>query len=275
MSDILAKICKDKLEWIASAKANRPESSLILDAKSATNPRSFSKALDRSVRATGTGLIAEIKKASPSKGLIRNNFAPSVLASEYEKGGAACLSVLTDKAYFQGDSSDLLAARNAVKIPVLRKDFILDTYQIIESRSIGADCILLIMSAITDNQAGELAACAMEFGMDLLIEVHDKAELARALIMPPALIGINNRNLKTLDVNLTKTEELAPEIPDSWTIVCESGIYTREDIKRMKRVGVHRFLVGESLMRKRDIVMATRSLLGTSPQDDINLRGSA
>ena len=275
MPDILAKICKDKLEWIASAKASRPESSLILDAKSATHPRSFSKALDRSVRATGTGLIAEIKKASPSKGLIRNNFAPSVLAYDYEKGGAACLSVLTDKAYFQGDSSDLVAARNAVKIPVLRKDFILDTYQIIESRSIGADCILLIMSAITDNQAGELAACAMEFGMDLLVEVHDKAELARALTMPPALIGINNRNLKTLDVNLTKTEELAPEIPDSWTIVCESGIYTHEDIKRMKRAGVHRFLVGESLMRKRDIVMATRALLGTSPQDDINLRGTA
>ena len=148
MSDILEKICKDKLEWIASAKANRPESSLILDAKSATNPRSFSKALDRSVRATGTGLIAEIKKASPSKGLIRNNFAPSVLASDYEKGGAACLSVLTDKAYFQGDRSDLVAARNAVKIPVLRKDFILDTYQIIESRTMGTDCILLIMSLV-------------------------------------------------------------------------------------------------------------------------------
>ena len=197
------------------------------------------------------------------------------MASDYEKGGAACLSVLTDKAYFQGDRSDLVAARNAVKIPVLRKDFILDTYQIIESRSIGADCILLIMSAITNSQAGELAACAIELGMDLLIEVHDKAELARALIMPPALIGINNRNLKTLDVNLTKTEELAPEIPDSWTFVCESGIYTHEDIKRMKRAGVHRFLVGESLMRKRDIVMATRALLGTSPQDDINLRGSA
>ena len=275
MSDILAKICKDKLEWIASAKTRRPESSLILDAKSAMNPRSFSKALDKSVQVTGTGLIAEIKKASPSKGLIRNNFAPSVLASDYEKGGAACLSVLTDKAYFQGDNGDLVTARNAVKLPVLRKDFILDTYQIIESRTMGTDCILLIMSAIANSQAIELAACATELGMDLLIEVHDKAELARALIMPPALIGINNRNLKTLEVSLTKTEELAPEIPDNWTVVCESGIYTHEDIERMKRVGVHRFLVGESLMRKRDIVMATRSLLGTSAQDDINLRGTA
>ena len=271
MPDILATICRKKLEWIATAKTRRSESQLMAEVKTASRPRGFTIALDRAVSNSGTGLIAELKKASPSKGLIRTDFIPSVLASDYQTGGAACLSVLTDKPYFHGDSSYLIAARNAVSLPVLRKDFILDTYQIIESRAIGSDCILIIMAALVDSQAEELSACARELEMDLLIEIHNESELERALKMPPALLGINNRNLKTLEVNLATTERLCPQVPSGWTIVSESGIYSPDDIARIKQLGVHRFLVGESLMRERDLVAATQNLLSIPTQNDITL----
>ncbi|MFP6754108.1 MAG: indole-3-glycerol phosphate synthase TrpC [Alphaproteobacteria bacterium] len=271
MPDILATICRKKLEWIATAKTRRSESQLMAEVKTASRPRGFTIALDRAVSNSGTGLIAELKKASPSKGLIRTDFIPSVLASDYQTGGAACLSVLTDKPYFHGDSSYLIAARNAVSLPILRKDFILDPYQIIESLAIGSDCILIIRAAIVDSQAEELSACARELEMDLLIEIHNESELERALKMPPALLGINNRNLKTLEVNLATTERLCPQVPSGWTIVSESGIYSPDDIARIKQLGVHRFLVGESLMRERDLVAATQNLLSIPTQNDITL----
>lgn len=262
MADVLASICQDKLQWVTNAKSERSESDLLGEIQTTSNPRGFAAALDRGASEKGTGLIAELKKASPSKGLIRTDFVVPSLANDYEKGGASCLSVLTDRIYFQGENSYLTAARNAVKLPVLRKDFILDPYQVIESRAIGADCILLIMAAILDTQADELSACTRELGMDLLIEIHDEFELERALKLQPALLGINNRNLKTLEVDLTTTERLAPQVPTEWTIVCESGIYTSHHISRMKEIGINRFLVGESLMREPNVVLATRDLLG-------------
>ena len=273
MADILAAICRDKLQWIIDAKSSRSESELLAEAKTVPNPRGFGVALDRAVSEAGTGLIAELKKASPSKGLIRSDFVVPVLAKDYQTGGAACLSVLTDTTYFQGDNSYLTAARKAVDLPVLRKDFILDPYQIIESRVIGADCILLIMAAILDSQADELSACARELGMDLLLEIHDESELERALRIGPTLLGINNRNLNTLEVDLATSERLTPYVPPEWTIVCESGISTSSHITRMKKIGVHRFLVGESLMREHDVVTATRNLLDIPIQKATSVEG--
>lgn len=259
MSDVLAKICADKLAHIAAAKAARPHP----DLGRASPVRGFAAALDAKAEAGGYGLIAEIKKASPSKGLIRADFDAAALAGAYQAGGAACLSVLTDEAYFQGSDAYLTQAREAVTVPVLRKDFMLDTYQIAESRALGADCILLIMAALEDAQAHELEASAQELGMDVLIEVHDAAELGRALKLTSPLIGVNNRNLKTLEVRLETTEELASLIPDDRVMVSESGLSSPDDLARMADAGARRFLIGESLMRHDDVEAATKKLLGS------------
>ncbi len=261
MSDVLARICADKRDHIAARKAQRSESAVIADARAAAPPRPFTAALAAAVAEGRVGLIAEIKKASPSKGLIRADFDPAALARAYADGGASCLSVLTDAPYFQGSDDFLGQARAARELPVLRKDFMLEPYQIAESRAIGADCVLLIMAALDDGQAAELAAAAREFSMDVLVEVHGEAELDRAGALPASLLGINNRDLKTLSVDLATTERLAPLVPAGWDIICESGLATPGDIARMRRVGADRFLVGESLMRQDDVEAATRALL--------------
>ncbi|USG59598.1 indole-3-glycerol phosphate synthase TrpC [Sneathiella marina] len=259
---ILAKICDDKRDHIQSCKNQTSLSELDKLAKGATAPRGFIKAL-RSRREAGEyGLIAEIKKASPSKGLIREDFDPPSLAKAYEAGGATCISVLTDKPYFQGSDDYLVAARKATSLPVLRKDFMLDPYQVTEARALGADCILLIMAALDDDQAQELEQCALDWGMDVLVEVHDRAELERTAILKSPLIGINNRNLKTLTVDIATTEELSAGLPDGCLPVSESGLYTTADLSRMEKAGCGCFLVGESLMRQQDVVAAVRQLLG-------------
>ena len=261
MSDVLAKICEDKRRHIEAQRRDHPLSDLEVAAKSADLPRGFARALRDATAAGRFGLIAEIKKASPSKGLIRADFDPAALARAYASGGASCLSVLTDIPYFQGDDSYLVAARAVVDLPVLRKDFMLDPYQIVESRSLGADCILLIMAALEDGQAEELTMSAAELGMDVLAEVHDGAELERALRLPTDLIGVNNRNLKTLDVDIAMTEALAGAVPDDRVLISESGLYTPAHLVRMAVVGARCFLVGESLMRQDDVEAATRCLL--------------
>lgn len=265
MTDILSKICADKLEHIASCKAKTPESVLREKIKTQEKPRGFKQALVKKIAQDKPALIAEIKKASPSKGLIREDFDPAILAKAYEAGGASCLSVLTDMPYFQGNDEYLIAARNSVSLPALRKDFMLDSYQVTEARALGADCILLIMAALSDAQAQELEAAASELGMDTLVEVHNRQELECALAINPnnpgKIIGINNRNLKTLEVSLATSEELAKSIPPEYIGVCESGIYTSADISRMRNCGLHAFLVGESLMREANVAQATRNLL--------------
>mgnify|MGYP001806015988 CR=1 FL=1 len=265
MSDVLARICNRKREYIATCRHFRPLFEVEAVAKAAPPPRGFLAALKTVAEAGHPALIAEIKKASPSKGLIRADFDPPSLARAYAAGGATCLSVLTDRPDFQGDDTYLVAARAACALPVLRKDFTLDPYQVVEARALGADAILLIVAALSDAQLRELAAVAVEWNLDVLVEVHDAHELERALALPCPLIGINNRNLKTLEVSLATTESLAPRVPAGRLLVCESGLADAADLARMQAVGARAFLVGESLMRQPDVEAATRALLAPLP----------
>jgi indole-3-glycerol phosphate synthase len=262
-SDVLGRICADTRVAVAQAKTKTSLDALRaqIGARNGDAPRGFGSTLKKAVAQGRHGLIAEIKKASPSGGLIRPDFDPSALARAYRDGGAACLSVLTDAPHFQGSRGHLMAARAAVDLPVLRKDFILDPWQVYESRAMGADCILLILAALTDTQARELEALARALDMDVLAEVHDRRELERALGLETQLVGINNRNLKTLVTDLRTTEELAPQVPADRFLIAESGIRGNADIRRLAAVGAQCFLVGESLMRQQDVAAATRMLL--------------
>ena len=261
--DILAKICADKRVEVARRQAVTSVEDLKHQIKDVEKPRGFGRALMDAAAAGRAGLIAEIKKASPSGGLIREDFDPAVLARAYAGAGAACLSVLTDQPYFEGSPEHLKAARAAVKLPVLRKDFILDPWQIYERRAMGADCILLIMAMLTDEQARSLEELARALDMDVLVEVHDEAELHRALGLQTRLLGINNRNLKTMVTTLETTEKLSRLCPPERFVISESGIKTHDDVLRLRKVCVEGFLVGESLMRQADVTLAVHKLLGT------------
>jgi indole-3-glycerol phosphate synthase len=263
MTNILVEIIERKRLDLAAQRRSVPLDALDRLARAGDHPRGFATSLRHAREAGRYGLIAEVKKASPSHGLIRADFAPAAIAQAYQAAGAACLSVLTDLPYFQGQPEHLQAARAATALPVLRKDFMIDPYQVVEARAIGADCILLIMAALADGQAGELEAAARDLGLDVLVEVHDQAELDRALRLKTPLIGINNRDLKTLKTDLGTTLTLAGALPADRIGVSESGLQGPADLARIAAAGISCFLVGESLLRQRDVAAATRALLAS------------
>ena len=265
MSDILEKICADKRVQVEAAKLLRPFGSLHREALRAPPARGFAHALRDSAERDGVGFITEIKKASPSVGIIRQDFSPLSLARAYAEAGASCLSVLTDEPYFQGRNEDLIEARAACALPVLRKDFMLDVWQVAEARALGADCILLIMAALSDAAAAELHQAAVGYGMDVLVEVHDREELTRALALPSRLIGVNSRNLKTLKIDLQSAAELVRAIPLERFAISESGIHTTADIEMMQAAGARGFLVGESLLKQENVGDALRTLKSPPP----------
>jgi indole-3-glycerol phosphate synthase len=258
---VLDRIAAYKREEVAAAKAARPLHALMEDARDAPPPRGFLAALEAAKAARRPGLIAEIKKASPSKGVIRADFDPEVLARDYERGGATCLSVLTDTPSFQGAGDDLMAARRATHLPVLRKDFMLEPYQIVQSRALGADCILVIVAMLKNSAAKDLIEAADEWGMDALVEVHDEKELDRALAFDARLIGINNRDLKTFATDIGTAVRLKALVPADRHVVAESGLSTPEDLMKLASVGITSYLIGESLMRADDVEAATHALL--------------
>jgi indole-3-glycerol phosphate synthase len=262
MSDILAKIAAYKAREVAERKAARGQAEIAAAAACASAPRGFRAALERAHAPGRLALIAEIKKASPSKGLIRGDFDPSVLAKAYEAGGAACLSVLTDAPSFQGADEYLTAARAAVALPCIRKDFLVDPWQVAEARALGADAILVILAMVDDALAGALMSEARRFGMDALVEVHDEAEMARAGRLGADLVGVNNRDLRSFVTDLAVTERLAPLAPKDALLITESGVFTHDDVRRLERSGARAMLVGESLMRQADVTAATRALIG-------------
>ena len=262
--DILARIMTTKAEEVISAQVERPFEVLEREARAASAPRGFAAAIRTQIAAGRPAVIAEIKRASPSKGLLRESFDPAAIAASYDRAGATCLSVLTDRPFFQGAPEFLVAAREACRLPVLRKEFIIDEYQIVESRALGADAVLLIVAALDDARLASLATSAHRYGMDVLVEVHDAAELDRALELPAPLIGINNRNLRTFNVSLQTTIQLVERVPRDRIVVTESGIVAQRDVAQMRRHGVNVFLVGEAFMRAPDPGTALTALFGAS-----------
>jgi len=261
---ILEKIKAYKLEHIAACKAERSYEDIAAQANAMPETRGFYTRLQEAA-STDYGLIAEIKKASPSKGLIRADFDVPALAQAYKAGGAACLSILTDGPSFKGDDSYLMAAREVVDLPILRKDFMYDPYQVAEARALGADCILIIMASVSDMQAAELEAAAQQFGLDVLVEVHNADELERGARLASPMLGINNRDLNTFDVTLDTTRQLAKQVPADKMIIAESGLFEPSDLADLAQYGARAFLIGESLMRKDDVTAATRHILSEKP----------